>query len=100
MRGPLHDVLRDSGKVHAGLTGHGRMIAPVAMARIGSNAAPRVEHLRLSAWEVNLTPFFDPDLPRSKVFDDVEVFYDRERLHSSLGYRSPLEFERLPMALD
>ena len=34
---------------------------------------------------------------RSKVFDYIEVFYNRQRLHSSLGYRSPAEFEKMAM---
>ena len=31
---------------------------------------------------------------RSEVFDYIEVFYNRERLHSTLGYRSPEEYEQ------
>ncbi len=31
---------------------------------------------------------------RSAVFEFVEVFYNRRRLHSTLGYLSPTEFER------
>ena len=31
---------------------------------------------------------------RTEVFDYIEVFYNRERLHSTLGYRSPDEYER------
>lgn len=30
---------------------------------------------------------------RSRVFEYIEVFYNRKRLHSSLGYKSPAEFE-------
>ena len=31
---------------------------------------------------------------RTSLFDDVEVFYNRERRHSSLGYVSPVTFEK------
>jgi putative transposase len=30
---------------------------------------------------------------RAALFDYIEVFYNRQRLHSALGYRSPLQFE-------
>lgn len=31
---------------------------------------------------------------KSEIFEYIEVFYNRQRRHSSLGYRSPAEFER------
>jgi len=31
---------------------------------------------------------------RASIFEYVEVFYNRQRLHSSLGYQSPEQFER------
>ena len=31
---------------------------------------------------------------RQGIFDYIEVFYNRVRRHSSLGYKSPDEFER------
>ena len=30
---------------------------------------------------------------RQAIFDFIEIFYNRQRLHSSLGYRSPIDFE-------
>jgi putative transposase len=33
------------------------------------------------------------DAARQAIFDFIEVFYNRCRLHSSLGYRSPIDFE-------
>jgi len=30
---------------------------------------------------------------RTAVFDYIEVFYNRQRLHSTLGYKSPIQFE-------
>ena len=30
---------------------------------------------------------------RTNVFDYIEVFYNRQRLHSSLDYHSPVDFE-------
>ena len=33
------------------------------------------------------------DEARRDIFDYIEIFYNRERLHSSLGYRSPADYE-------
>jgi len=32
---------------------------------------------------------------RLSIFEYVEVFYNRQRSHSALGYRSPEEYEKL-----
>ncbi|WP_152967645.1 IS3 family transposase, partial [Leptolinea tardivitalis] len=29
------------------------------------------------------------------IFEYIEVWYNRQRLHSSLGYRSPADFEQI-----
>jgi len=42
---------------------------------------------------VHLTKFSTRTEARASVFEYIEVFYNRIRLHSALGYRSPVEFE-------
>jgi len=32
---------------------------------------------------------------RAALFDYIEIFYNRQRLHSSIGYRSPMEYEKV-----
>lgn len=39
--------------------------------------------------------FVDRADARSKVFDYIEVFYNRQRLHTALHYHSPAEFEKM-----
>lgn len=39
--------------------------------------------------------FVDRDPARSQVFDYIESFYNRQRLHSNLDHRSPEVFESL-----
>jgi transposase InsO family protein len=40
-------------------------------------------------------PFATRAVARTALFEYIEVFYNRQRLHSALGYRSPEQFERL-----
>jgi len=37
----------------------------------------------------------DRDQARAAIFDYMELFYNRQRLHESLGYISPVNFEEL-----
>jgi putative transposase len=39
--------------------------------------------------------FNSRDEARSRIFDYIELFYNRKRLHSTLGYRSPAQSEMM-----
>lgn len=39
--------------------------------------------------------FMSNDQARGRLFDYIEVFYNRQRRHKALGYIAPVEFERL-----
>ena len=43
--------------------------------------------------ECIIQPFATRAQARTAIFEYIEVFYNRQRLHSSLGYRSPDEYE-------
>jgi len=34
---------------------------------------------------------------KAELFEYIELFYNRQRLHSQLGYLSPAEYELLPL---
>lgn len=42
--------------------------------------------------------FIDRDEARSAIFDYIEVFYNRQRLHQTLGYKTPIEYEMMNVA--
>jgi len=44
--------------------------------------------------EIGVTRFPSQPEARRQIFDYIEVFYNRQRLHSSLGYQSPETFEK------
>jgi transposase InsO family protein len=67
-----------------------------SMSRKGNcwdNAAMESFFATLKA-ELPLTVFPNHAAARSAVFDYIERFYNRVRLHSTLGYRSPIAYER------
>ena len=47
----------------------------------------------LKTERVHYRLYRSPDDARRDIFDHIEVFYNRVRLHSTLGYLSPADFE-------
>lgn len=58
------------------------------------NAAIESYHATLEKDLLRRRSFRTKQEARTAIFDYIETFYNRERLHSRLGYRSPDEYER------
>lgn len=58
------------------------------------NAAIESYHATIEKDLLRRRSFRTKQEARTAIFDYIETFYNRERLHSTLGYRSPDEFER------
>ena len=50
---------------------------------------------RFKAELVQGVPFESLSQARSKIFEYIEVYYNRKRRHSALGYESPENFEKM-----
>jgi len=59
-----------------------------------SNASCESFMKTLKREEIYTNQYVDLDHLRSNVEQFIEIYYNRQRLHSSLGYRSPEEFEQ------
>jgi putative transposase len=69
----------------------------VSMSRKGNcwdNAVVESFFSTLKQELVYRTTFADHEAARTALFHYIETFYNRRRLHSSLGYLSPVEYER------
>jgi transposase InsO family protein len=71
-------------------------MAQLSMSRVGNcydNAVIESFFATLKT-ECVTDPFSTRALARTTIFEYVEVWYNRQRMHSSLGYLSPVEFEQ------
>jgi len=62
-------------------------------ARHKDNACKESFWATLKTEEVYLNHYATRQQARAAIFEYIEVFYNRKRLHSSLGYVSPEAFE-------
>lgn len=76
-------LLKDNG-IHVSMSGKGNPYDNAMMESFFST---------LRAELTDLERFATRQAARTAVFEFIEVFYNRQRLHSSLGYRSPVVFE-------
>src|SRR5215204_1139159 len=91
LRRPLESAQYASGPYRAVLERHG--IQP-SMSRRGNcldNAPMESFFASLKTERVHEAQFRTRAEARAAVFEYIEVFYNRQRLHSALGYRTPAE---------
>jgi len=76
------------------LTVHGMVASMSGKGNCYDNAPAESWFAALKVECVDGVRYKSRDLARSCLFDYIEIFYNRQRLHSSLGYHSPLAYEQ------
>ena len=77
------------------LSSHGLIPSMSRTANPYDNAALESFFSSLKTECLHLFPISSPSDTKARVFDYIESFYNLSRLHSSLGYLSPADFEKL-----
>lgn len=72
---------------------HGLICSMSAKGDCYDNAAMESWNHSLKVEAIHGERFLTREQARAQVFDYIEVYYNRQRLHSTLGYLSPAEFE-------
>jgi transposase InsO family protein len=75
------------------LTDHGLVCSMSKKGDCFDNAAMESWNHSLKVEAIHGERFATREQAKAQVFDYVEVYYNRQRLHSTLGYLSPVEFE-------
>ena len=80
------------GDYQAALGRHG-LVCSMSRTSDPWDNAPQESFYRSLKCELTHQRYHTREQARRKVFEYIEVFYNRQRLHSSLGYLSPAAFE-------
>jgi putative transposase len=75
------------------LAAHGIQVSMSNKADPYDNAMMESFYATLRAELTDLHDFSTRHVARIAIFDFIEVFYNRQRIHSSIGYLSPTEYE-------
>ncbi len=86
-------ALYTSGAYQRLLTQHGLVASMSRKGNCYDNAAVESFFSTLKNELVHDHTFHTPEEAQAAVFEFIEVFYNRQRLHQTLGYVSPLQFE-------
>jgi putative transposase len=82
-----------SGAFRQMLAAHGMICSMSRKGEVYDNAVMESFYATLKCELVHSARYAMREEARRAVFEWIEVFYNRQRLHSSLGYRSPADYE-------
>ena len=82
-----------SAAYRAALETHGLVASMSRTANLYDNAAMESFYSTLKTEAVPMAGFTTRAQARAVLFDFIEAFYNRRRLHSALGFQSPVDFE-------
>lgn len=74
---------------------HNMIVSMSRKANCYDNAVVESFFKTIKAELARKTKFKTQEAAKSAIFEYIEIFYNRKRLHSTLGYMSPAEYERL-----
>ncbi|NOJ54672.1 transposase [Myxococcus xanthus] len=94
MRRPLESEQYASEDYRERLAEHGVTCSMSRKGNCWDNAVVESFFSSLKMELVHTRRFLTREEARRALFDFIEVFYNRKRRHSSLGYISPVEYER------
>jgi len=80
------------------LQGNGLLASMSRKGRCGDNAVMESFFHTLKTELVGFEDYHTRDQARSSLFEYIELFYNRMRRHSTLNYRSPVEFETINLS--
>ena len=94
LRRPFESAQYASHEYQELLAGHALLSSMSRRANCWDNAVAESFFATLKVELVYQTRWSTRAQARSEVFEYIEIFYNRRRRHSALGYLSPDEFER------
>ena len=90
--------LPDYRPFHAGGSTHGIECSMSRRANCWDNAVVESFFATLKTELIHHADYQSPAEARAAIFEFIEVFYNRQRRHSTLGYHTPAGFERMARA--
>ena len=95
LRRPFEFAQYTSEQFQRLMADHGVTCSMSRSGNVWDNAAMESFFSSLKTERVARKTYRTRDQARADVFDYIECFYNARRRHSTIGYKSPMEFERL-----